>query len=50
MTKELKSKIINGGRIVAAKSQQVLDFVNQEDIEIVSIIYNGYYEIFYYKN
>ena len=50
MKKELKVEIIRGKFINRPKAQQVLDFVNSRDIEIVSIIDDrDVYKIFYYE-
>ncbi len=51
MIKELKLKVIYGKFLIAPEPQQVLDFVNNEDIEIVSILggLGRGYQIFYYE-
>ena len=50
MKKELKVELIRGKVISRPKSQQVLDFVNSRDIEIVSIIDDrDIYQVFYYE-
>ena len=50
MKKQLKVKRIVGKKIFRPDAHQVLEFVNNNDVDIISIIDDGsVYEIFYYE-